>query len=228
MFQPNNPYGQNQGNNPYNQYRRPRRRGGCLVWLALLVLLAGGGWLAYQYLQNNPWSVSFLGEFFSSNTFTILGVIGIVLLIVVIALARVSRGTVLGKLLGGLSTVMVVAGVVVVLLWITFLNPHVGMTSTNFTTTYVSIFSKDKVTFQNPSDGVTQILCVGTDQRCDTYQHDLVDYPSQFTPGLVIQPGQSVSIEFDHAGSYYITSKNTPHMNLKIVVTGANKKGGDY
>ena len=51
---------------------------------------------------------------------------------------------------------------------------------------------------------------------------------SQLTPGLVIQPGQSVSIEFDHAGSYYITSKNTPHMNLKIIVTGPNKKGGDY
>src|SRR5579859_3654936 len=130
VSQPNNPYGYglNQGNIPYNQYRRPRRRGGrlgCLVWLAFLVLLAGGGWLAYQYLQNNPSSVSFLGEFFSSSTFTILGVIGIVLIIIVIVLARVSRGSVLGKLLGGLSSAMVIAGVVVVLLWMAFLNPHV-------------------------------------------------------------------------------------------------------
>src|SRR6266851_4357292 len=137
MFQPNNPYGQNQGNSPYNQFRRPRRQGGCLVWLALLVLLGGGGWLIYLYLQNNPSSVSFLGDFFSSSTFNILGVIGIVLLIVIVALARASRGTVLGKLLGGLSTVMVMVGVVVVLLWTTFLNPHIGMTRTSFTTTYV-------------------------------------------------------------------------------------------
>ena len=225
MFQPNNPYGQNQGNSPYNQFRRPRRQGGCLVWLALLVLLGVGGWLIYLYLQNNPSSVSFLGGFFSSSTFTILGVIGIVLLIVIVALTRASRGTVLGKLLGRLSTMMVMVGVVVVLLWTTFLNPHIGMTRTGFTTTYVSIFSHNKVTFQDPTDGVTQILCIGTDQQCEKLP--LVDYPSQLTPGLVIQPGQSVSIEFDHAGSYYITSKNTPHMNLKIIVTGTNKKGGD-
>jgi hypothetical protein len=225
MFQPNNPYGQNQGNSPYNQYRRPRRQGGCLAWLALLVLLGGGGWLAYLYLQNNPSSVSFLGGFFSSSTFTILGVIGIVLLIVVVALARASRGTALGKLLGGLSTVMVMAGVVVVLLLVTFLNPHVGMTRTDFTSGYVSIFSHNKVTFQNPTDGVTQILCIGTNQQCEKLPS--VDDPSQLTQGLVIQPGQSVSIEFDHYGSYYITSKNTPHMNLKIIVTGTNKVGGD-
>lgn len=222
MFQQNKPSGQN---NPYNQYRRPRRRGGCLAWLAFLVLLGGGGWLAYQYIQNNPSSVSFLGEFFSSSTFNILGVIGIVLLIVVIVLARASHGTVPGKLLGGLATVMTVVGVVVVLLWVTFLNPHVGMTRTDFTTTYVSIFSHNKVTFQNPSDGVTQILCIGTDQQC--VKHTSVDDPSQLARGLIIQPGQSVSIEFDHYGSYYVTSKNTPHMNLKIIVTGTNKKGGD-
>ena len=231
MYQTNNPYGQNQGMSPYNQYRRPRRRGGpwgCLAWLVFLVLLAGGGWLAYLYLQNNPSLVSFLGDFFSSSTFNILGVIGIVLLIVVIVLARTLRRTVLGKLLGGLASLMVVVGVVVALLWMNFLNPHVGMTRTGFTTTYVSIFSHNKVTLQNPSDGVTQILCVGTEQQCETYQPSLVDYPSQFTPGLVMQPGQSVNIEFDHAGNYYITSKHTPHMNLKIIVTGPNKKGGDY
>src|SRR5258708_505778 len=93
MLQPNNPYGQTRWNSPSNQGQRSRRRGGCLVWLALLVLLGGGGWFAYQYLQNDPSSVSFLGEFFSSSLFTILGVIGIVLLIVVVALARASRGT---------------------------------------------------------------------------------------------------------------------------------------
>ena len=224
MFQQNNPYGQYQANNPYNQLRRPRRRGGCLVWLALLVLLAGGGWLLYMYLQVNPNSVSFLGNFFSSSTFNILGVIGIVLLIIVVALARMSRGTVLGKLLGGLSIVMVWSGIVVFLLWATLLNPHVGMTRTGFTTTYVSIFSHDKVTFENPTEGLTQILCVGSDQHCEKLT--LSGYPSQFTPGLVIQPGQSVSIGFEEDGTYYITSKNTPNMNLKVIVTGFNRKGG--
>ena len=225
MFQPNDPYGQNQGNRPFNQSRRRGRRGSCLAWLVLILLLGAGCWFLYLYLQNNPSSVAFLGDFFSSSTFIVLGVIGLVLIIMVLILARATRGTVVGKLLAGVSTVLVLAGVVVFLLWSTFLNPHIGMTRTGFTTTYVSIFSHNKVTFENPSDGVTQVLCIGTDQQCEN--HPLVDYPSQFTPGLTIQPGQSVSIEFDHAGTYYLTSKNTPHMNVKIVVTGPNGRGGD-
>ncbi len=234
MFQPNNPYGQIQGKSPFNQVGRPRRQGGCFVWLALLVLLGGGAWLIYQYLQNNPSSVSFLGDFFSSSTFTTLVVIGVVLLIVVVILAGALHRTVLGKLLRGVATVMVWVSVVVLLLWTTFLNPHIGMTRTGFTTTSVSIFSHNKATFANPTDGVTQILCIGTDQQCEKLP--LVGSPSQFTPGLVIHPGQSVSIEFDHAGTYSITSKNTPHMNLKIdvsilthnKVTFANPTDGVY
>lgn len=223
MYQPNNPYGQYQGNNPYNQ---PRRRGGCLAWLAFLLLLAGGLALAYPHIQNNP-AIGSLSAFFSSSAFIVLGVVGVVLLIVVGTLATRLRGTPLGHGLTGLTTLMVWVGIVVFILWRSLLNPQVGMTRTGFTTTYVSIFDANEVTFQNPSDGVTQVLCVGTDQQCDTYLPGLKDYPSQFVQGLVIQPGQSVSIAFDHAGNYYITSKNTPHMNLKIVVTGGNRRGGD-
>jgi hypothetical protein len=166
MFEPNNPYGQIQGNSTFNQSRRRGRRRGCLVWLALLVLLGGGAWLIYQYLQYNPSLVSFLVDFNSSSTFTTLAVIGVVLLIVVVILAGVLRNTVLGKLLGGVAFVMVMVGLVGILLF-SFLNPHIGMTRTGFTIPSVSIYIHNKVTFDNPSHGVTQFLCLGTDQQSE-------------------------------------------------------------
>jgi hypothetical protein len=187
--------------------------------------LGGGGWLVYQYLRSNAAFAASLGEFLSSGTFTILGVTGIVLVIIVIALTRVFRGTILGQLLGRLSAVMVGVGIIVFLLWITFLNPHIGMTRTGFTTSYVSIFTSNKVTFENPANGVTQILCIGSNQQCEPAA--TAGGPAQLDQGLVIRPGQSVNVEFDDSGDYYITSKNTPHMNLKVTVNEIDDGGGD-
>ncbi len=220
MLQPGNPYGQYQTSNSYNQIPRPRRHVGCLGWLVLLIMLGAMCWIAYAYLKNNPSSVLFLNEFFSSSMFIATGVIGIMIIIILTTLARATRGTALGKVMGWLSALMIWAGAFLVFLWIIFLNPHIEMTHTNFTTTYVTIFSHDKITIQNPANGITQTFCIGKDQQCDTLPD--ANYPSQLNKGLVIQPGQSVNLEFDHAGSYYITSKSTPHMNLKIVVTGTN------
>src|SRR5258708_2595357 len=110
MFQPTNPSGQYQGNTPYNQPRRPRRRGGCLgclAWLAFLLLLAGGLALVYPHIQNSP-AISFLSAFFSSSVFTVLAVIWIVLLIMVGFLTTrfQFRRTPQGKVLTGLASVM--------------------------------------------------------------------------------------------------------------------------
>ncbi len=93
------------------------------------------------------------------------------------------------------------------------LRSNIGMTRTGFLLTSASTHSRSQGTvhFYNPADGITQILCVGMDQHCQPHPGD----PPQLDRGLVVQPGQVVNVEFD-GGTYQITSKTTPSMNITI------------
>ena len=210
---PTPPAGQPLKLTPYR--RNWRGSGGYLPWLALFVLTGGGAWLLLVHtLHTNP---SF-AAFYSSNGL-IIEYLVVVLLFVSVILAGAKGHTALGKPLKAVPLVMVWIFIVNLLVGASFI-PRVDLTRTGFSISYVSIVEGGTVTFDNPSDGVTQVLCLGTDQQCDPYASSSL----QLAQGLVLHPGQSVSIVFSRYGTYQITSKTTPHMNLTIYVTARQCK----
>ena len=138
-----------------------------------------------------------------------------------------------------------VACIVVGSFWSTYLNPNVGMTRIGFLRPSVEINVRDTIHFYNPANGVTQVLCVGVNQVCKPENGDstgvaqlLCDVgisqlchlgdgtPTELVHELTIQPGRTVGIEFDVGGTYQITSKTTPHMNITITVNSNEHPNG--
>src|SRR5579883_223738 len=210
----NNPYSSGNRYNPYNPfsdpYRRPRSRGlwGCLTFLILTLLLSSAG---IFYLKNQPDSAT-LNLWGQSVSLVFL--IGIGIVIVLALLQKIFRRTFLGKLLSGTLTLLLVASLVVFLYWHFFINPYIGMTPTSFTRASVNIDNGETLHFQNPSNGVAQILCIGINQKCQAES----GAPDLLNRGIRVQPGQTVDIKFDTDGIYDITSENTPGMNITVYV----------
>jgi hypothetical protein len=118
--------------------------------------------------------------------------------------------------LGLTAIVILIVGIVsifVLLYRYNTANPNIDMTRTGFTRTSVHINPGETLHFQNPADGVMQVLCIGVDQRC---QPEYVGPP--FYRGLTIRPGQTVDVVFEASNVYSITSTTTPHMNITISV----------
>ena len=218
----NNPYSSGNRYNPYNPfsgpYRRPRSRGlwGCLTLLILALLLSSAG---IFYLKNQPDSapLKLSGQFSVSLVF----LIGIGIVIVLALLQKIFRRTFLDKLLSGTLTLLLVASLVVFLYWDFFINPYVGMTPTSFTRASVNIDIGETLHFQNPSNGVAQILCIGINQKCQAES----GAPDLLNRGIRVQPGQTVDIKFDTDGIYHITSENTPGMNITVHVITPDETG---
>jgi plastocyanin len=154
-------------------------------------------------------------------TFVIGGLLGLAILLTIIG----QRGRAFfGRLFSIFFTFAVIAVVVGFFIWSIFINPNVGMTRTSFTRDSVNINTGSNINFSNPSDGVTQVLCVGTDQDCKTSSDD----PPELDKGLTIKPGQTISVTFHNEGTYHITSKTTPYMNITIdVTTPSDDDSGD-
>ncbi len=113
---------------------------------------------------------------------------------------------------------LIVAFAVVIFIYLNFHQPSVvDMTATGFVPQSVEISEGETIRFVNQSLK-TQILCVGTNQRCDT---SAVDPRAFVSPGIRFAPGQSKVILFDTPDTYSITSTVTPKMNLTITVDAA-------
>jgi hypothetical protein len=104
--------------------------------------------------------------------------------------------------------------------------PQANMTSNSFVQRDVSLGPGSSLVFRNPADGVVQILCIGTNQRCDRDPENTRYVPSQLSQGLRIFPGQDIYVTFDMAGDYPITSQSTTNMNLMVHVV-SNPPDGD-
>jgi plastocyanin len=169
---------------------------------------------------DNPFAVSQLWI-----TGAIVWIIGALVLFIFRALRLISgkRERPIRSLAATFLGLTIFAFFIVLLIWGSVFNPNIGMTRTSFMRTTVSIDNGTTVHFHNPADGATQILCVGVNQRCRAGDSD----PSQLDRGLVIQPGQTVNVAFYADGTYQITSKTTPNMNLTIDVTTPDNSGGD-
>jgi hypothetical protein len=160
---------------------------------------------------DNPWSVSQL--WIGGAVIWIIGAAIVFLGLKVLSIERKQKLAIIGLLVVTVLTLFTAFSI-----WQGFFNLHVGMTRTGFMRPSVEITDGSTLSFHNPANGVTQILCVGVDQRCQPETGD----PSQLDRGLVIRPGQVVNVEFDTDGTYQITSQTTPHMNITITVTTSN------
>ena len=90
-----------------------------------------------------------------------------------------------------LLTLALFIGVIVVLIYSTGLAfPEVDMTRTAFTQTSVDASTGAHVHFVNPSSGMEQILCVGSNGHCAGVGYD----PSALLgSGLRVEPCQTVT-----------------------------------
>ena len=115
-----------------------------------------------------------------------------------------------------LFTLALFIGVIAVLIYSTRLAfPEVDMTRSAFTQTSVDASTGAHVHFVNPSNGMEQILCVGSNGLCAGVGLD----PSILLgSGLRVEPGQTVTVVFSDSGDFPITSKTMPGMNMIIHV----------
>ncbi len=138
--------------------------------------------------------------------------IGFGVMLVLALLQGIFRRTPLRKPLLWSMGFLLLAFIAVGWLWSTFINPYVGMTNSSFVRNSVSISNGETLHMQNPADGVTQIICIGVDQKCLPEK----GAPDALNHGIRVQPGQSVTITFATNGDYHITSTTMPGMNLSV------------
>jgi hypothetical protein len=198
--------------------RKPRLRvlWGGLVFLALVLLLVVGGhslgdspsYFPPPQAQQLPAQVFF---WIGLGTFLVLAL-----------LLAIFRRTPFRKPLGWTIGLVLLALVSGAWLWSTFVNPYVGMTRTSFLRSSVSLNTGETLHLQNPADGVTQILCLGVDQKCQPED----GAPDALNHGIRLQPGQSITITFDTNGNYHLTSETTPGMNLSVEVSTPDASAG--
>jgi hypothetical protein len=216
---PNNPSHSNPQFDARNPYPRPSRKPperGLWGWLAyltlvlfLMVVMVGS-----ISLGNNPSPSYFPPIFVQQLPVQLLLAIGIGSIAVLWLLIGISLRTPLSHLMGEVGALSLLAFVALAYFWAGFINPYVSMTRTSFPRSSVSISSGTTLHVQNPADGVTQILCIGINQKCQP-EHGAPDVLNQ---GIRVQPGQIVTIPFAIIGEYHITSETMPGMNLFVDV----------
>lgn len=224
MFNQSDPY--NPYNNPYqNPYNSNLRvLLGCAgMILGVLLVCASVIWYLVLRLQNVNFVPDIQGvlngeadlESFKPTLMLVallaMGIVGLYL-----AIGRRGR-RVVGRLISAAVTIALVIGLGFMLFYSIFINPNIDMSRTGFTRASVSIDVGDTVHFKNAADGVTQVLCIGLDQKCEP---NAKDAPEILAKGqLSLAPGQTVDVTFYETGYFTITSKTTPHMNMQMHVT---------
>jgi plastocyanin len=101
-------------------------------------------------------------------------------------------------------------------------SPEVVVMTAGFAPQTIEIPEGTTIHFVNRSSTITQILCLGNDQRCD---RSVPLSPVQSPPprdllgqGVRIGPDQAKDVVFDTAGIFDITSAVVPGMNLTVKV----------
>ncbi len=101
-------------------------------------------------------------------------------------------------------------------------SPEVDVMTAGFAPQTIEIPEGTTIHFVNRSSAITQILCLGSDQRCDrSVPLSPVQSPPPrdfLGPGIQIGPDQAKDIVFDTAGIFHITSAVVPGLNLTVKV----------
>ena len=119
----------------------------------------------------------------------------------------------------GIPLLFVIAFVLVITAYNSFHKPpEVDMMTTGFVPQKIEITEGETIHFVNRSSTITQVLCLGTDNRCNP----LAVLPRGLkSPGIQIGPDQAKDVVFDFYGTFHVTSIVVPGMNLTVTVDSA-------
>ena len=96
--------------------------------------------------------------------------------------------------------------------------PEVDLMTNGFVPQQLEITEGETIHFVNHSSSITQVLCLGTDKRCDP---NAVLPRGLKSPGIRIAPDQAKDVVFDFYGTFHVTSIVVPGMNLTVTVDSA-------
>jgi plastocyanin len=132
---------------------------------------------------------------------------------------KISRRVKILATLIGIPLLFVIAFILVIAAYNTFNKPpEVDMMTTGFVPQTIEITEGETIRFVNRSPTITQVICLGTDKRCDPY----AALPRGLkNPGIRIAPDQAGVVVFDFYGTFHITSTTVPGMNLTVTVDAA-------
>lgn len=119
----------------------------------------------------------------------------------------------------GIPLLFVIAFILVIVAYNDFHKPpEVDMITTGFVPQNIDITEGETIHFVNRSSTVTQVICLGSDKRCNT----LAVLPRGLkSPGIQIAPNQTKDVVFDFFGTFHVTSIVVPGMNLTVTVNEA-------
>ena len=193
---------------------------GCIpVILVIVILLAGYFYFSDHTLPQVP-------PFIIPILIACAVPVALVVFVLLFIRSRVQGKGFMTSVKASSITLGLFIGVVVVLIYSTRLAfPEVDMTRTAFAQTSVDASTGAHVHFVNPSNGLGQILCVGTNGHCAGVG---LDPSALLGSGLRVEPGQTVTVVFPDSGDFPITSKTMPSMNMIIhVQDNSSDSGGD-
>jgi plastocyanin len=133
---------------------------------------------------------------------------------------RISKRTKLLLTVIGIPLLFAIAFILVIVAYNTFHKPpEVDMLTTGFVPQKIEITEGETIRFVNRSSTMTQVLCLGTDKRCNPFA---VLPRGLKSPGIRIAPDQAKDVVFDFYGTFHVTSIAVPGMNLTITVDAAD------
>ena len=132
---------------------------------------------------------------------------------------KTSKRTKLVLSASGIPLLFVIAFILVIAAYNNFHKPpEVDLMTTGFVPKSIAITEGETIHFVNRSTVIPQIICLGSDKRCN---------PSAIlprglkSPGVQIAPNQAKDILFDFYGTFHVTSIAVPGMNLQVTVNAA-------
>ena len=119
----------------------------------------------------------------------------------------------------GIPLLFVIAFAIVIVAYESFHKPpEVDVMSNGFSPKKLEITEGQTIHFVNYSSSITQVVCLGTNNRCDPY----AALPRGLkSPGIRMAPGQTKDVVFDFYGTFHVTSSIGSGMNLTITVDSA-------
>src|SRR5712691_3188861 len=133
---------------------------------------------------------------------------------------KVSKRTKVLLTVIGIPLLFVIAFALVIAAYENFHKPpEVDLMSNSFVPKQLEITEGQTIHFVNRSSSITEVLCLGTNNRCDP---NAVLPRGLKSPGIQIAPGQAKDVVFDFYGTFHVTGILGSGMNLTITVDSAD------
>jgi len=119
----------------------------------------------------------------------------------------------------GIPLLFVLSFAIVIIAYESFHKPpQVDVTTAGFSPQNLEITEGQTIHFVNNSSTVTQVICLGTNNRCDPN----AELPRGLKrPGIRLAPGQAEDVLFDFYGTFHVTGLIGSGMNLTVTVDSA-------